>query len=249
MKNWIKKIFLVVGLLSVLIPSVSFALNFGEYIGAGSATTKLLLHLNGNSTDSSGNGNNGTDTNITYGLGYGKLGQGASFNGSSSKIVFGDVLDFEYNKAFSISIWFKTSSAGYGALVAKQSNTTGNGYAIYVNPSSKIEVQLNGGSSATVFGNTNVADGNWHNVLVVKTTSTNIEDVKIYLDGENDTASSSGTLTATISNAITFAIGCRDSVNLFFNGYIDEPFVENRAWSAEEIKKRYTFAKGRFVNN
>ena len=37
-------------------------MSFGEYLGAGSSTTKLLLHLNGNSNDSSGNGNNGTVT-------------------------------------------------------------------------------------------------------------------------------------------------------------------------------------------
>ena len=48
-------------------------MSLGEYIP--NSNTKLLLHLNGNSTDSSGNGNNGTDTNITYGLGYGKFGQ------------------------------------------------------------------------------------------------------------------------------------------------------------------------------
>ena len=58
----------------------------GEYLGAGASTTKLLLHLNGKSTDSSGNGNNGTNSNITYSLANGKFGQGAGFNGSSNSI-------------------------------------------------------------------------------------------------------------------------------------------------------------------
>ena len=65
-------------------------MSLGEYNGAGSGTTKLLAHLNGNSNDSSGNANNGSDTNITYSLANGKLGQGAGFNGSSSLIDYGN---------------------------------------------------------------------------------------------------------------------------------------------------------------
>jgi len=93
-----KKILLII----LLLPLFIHAQN-GQYLGAGSATTKLLLHLNGNSTDVSGNGNNGTDANITYGLGNGKFFAGAGFNGTTSKIRCSSAISFTGN--FTISFW------------------------------------------------------------------------------------------------------------------------------------------------
>lgn len=46
----------------------------------------------GNANDSKG-ANNGTATNISWSSSYGMYGQGASFNGSSSKIVLGSTID------------------------------------------------------------------------------------------------------------------------------------------------------------
>ena len=59
----------------------------GEYLGAGSTTTKLLLHLNGNSNDSSGNGNNGTVYGATLTTDrFGNANSANSFNGTNNYI-------------------------------------------------------------------------------------------------------------------------------------------------------------------
>ena len=74
---------------TVLTPDQIKELYEGRTVGEGWPQAGLVLgmHLNGNSTDYSGNNNHGTDTAITYSTANGKFGQGAGFNGSSSKIV------------------------------------------------------------------------------------------------------------------------------------------------------------------
>ena len=66
--------------------------------------------LDGNSNDSVGS-NNGSDTNITYGTSYGKINQGALFNGTSSKILT------NYQPTYAdttIAGWIKTTMTGRG---------------------------------------------------------------------------------------------------------------------------------------
>lgn len=69
-----------------------------------------LYHLNGNSIDYSGNGQNGADTNISYAAAYGKFGQGAAFNGSSSKINIRAITTLTGN--FFIAFWISNVGSG-----------------------------------------------------------------------------------------------------------------------------------------
>ena len=148
-------------------------MNLGEYNGAGSSTTKLLLHLNGNSNDSSGNSNNGTDTDITYGQAYGKFGQGASFNGSSSKISLPDNFDFG-TSGLTVLSWIKTTEeTNLTTIFFVQDNDNSN------NPIINLSINSDGTVLGQVRGQTNTAnlfsdsttltvnDGNWHNIILV----------------------------------------------------------------------------------
>lgn len=66
--------------------------------------------LNGDTKDTSGNGYNGTASNVTYSkTSRGYQTYAGNFNGSSSYVSMGDVLDFEYNQPFSISVVLKNS--------------------------------------------------------------------------------------------------------------------------------------------
>ena len=82
-------------------------ITFGEYLGAGSGTTKLLLHLNGNSTDSSGNGNNGTVNGATS-TNSGKFGGAYNFDGSNDYIT---LPSFSWiDGPFTFSAWIKRNN-------------------------------------------------------------------------------------------------------------------------------------------
>lgn len=227
----------------------------GEYLGAGSGTTKLLLHLNGNSTDSSGNGNNGTDTNVTYGLGYGKFGQGAGFNGNSSLISIADSTSLSPNGSYTISFWanIQVYKGNYTLWVGKwgESNNQRE-YAIGESTTSSNKIAFfhaTTGSYGTNSFSVEVSrpsTNSWHNIICVFVSGTG---GYIYIDGNQvgfTTSSATSVTNGTEPNTIGSAAHQFGGVTNYFDGYIDEVIMETRAWSASEIKKYYTYAKGRF---
>ena len=84
--------------------------NYNHFIEIPLANIISRWKLNGNSLDEKGL-NNGTDSNISYVTG--KIGQGASFNGSSSKIGIGNNASIQISTG-AISLLVKTSGAGSG---------------------------------------------------------------------------------------------------------------------------------------
>jgi hypothetical protein len=215
----------------------------GEYLGAGASTTKLLLHLNGNSTDSSGNGNNGTGTSITYSLANGIFGQGAGFNGSSSKIT--TPLGNFGTGNFTISLWIKTTQEATRVIFGKTTEVDkdNGGYVLY---------RDSGGYHAFRFGtivnlhiqNQYIATGGWNVITIVR----NGANGYIY-SNSNLIVSTSSISSFNQNTSGTFTLGTSPGSNWtprFYSGAIDEVIVENRAWTASEIKKYYTYSKGRF---
>lgn len=225
----------------------------GEYLGAGASTTKLLLHLNGSSVDSSGNGNNGTDTNITYGLAYGKLGQGASLNGSSSKITIANHENLRPASAFTISAWiYKTNKTSYGIVFNSGYDNSSSPYQfggirMYVSNSGDLVGQIGAYGTTFTIGNSggNINATTWYHIAFTWTGT----QAYLYLNGSQlfNTANSTAPSYQT-SNAVL--IGARQigaSNDLWFGGSIDEVIVENVAWSAEQVKKYYSASKGRWA--
>ena len=212
----------------------------GEYLGAGASTTKLLLHLNGNSTDSSGNNNNGTDTNITYGLGNGKFGQGALFNGSSSKIT--TPLGNFGTGNFTISLWIKTTQEATRVIFGKTTEVDkdNGGYVLYRDLWDGYVFK---------FGTTKLVIGSlpsvWTNFIVTRDGNIGY----IYINGSYAVSVSGISGYNQNSASGVFTLGTSPGSNWtprFYSGAIDEVIVENRAWTASEIKKYYTYSKGRF---
>ncbi len=222
----------------------------GEYLGAGSGTTKLLLHLNGNSTDSSGNANNGTDTAVTYGLAYGKFGQGASFDGTTSYISMGNVLGFEYNQSFTIATWWKNNGTVSQNIISKQQNISPYaGYGIGTSVSGYPQVFLyrdsNGAFIKTL---STLLNDKLHFVVMTYDGSNTVNGLNVYVDGALANTTTDGNITFTLSilSTTSFQISGRGGTGQLMNGNVDELIVENRAWSATDVQKYYTYAKGRF---
>jgi hypothetical protein len=241
----------------------------GEYLSAGSGITKGLWHLNGNSNDSSGNGNNGTDTNITYV--NGKFGQCANFNGSSSGIYTNDAgFDWiEYNQAMTVSAWVKFGVSSYTdyilqGIVTKiqlSSPCPGLTIGLETRDASEANLQFVMMNNNTTTGKRIVtyADDNfinyyntWKHIVVTYSGNGSYTGVNFYIDGVLATKkviADHETNNGSIQNAATLNIGYRKdgaSTGGFFNGSIDEVIVENRAWTAEQVKKYHTYSKGRF---
>lgn len=224
-----------------------------EYLWAGSWITKWLYHLNWNSNDSSGNGYNGTDTNITWV--WGKLGSGAASFGTSSQIItsqpFGNLVSWANGFTISYVLFGVQSNTG-SWLVNGIFKASGNAYSdqfkIYLSsltqdPNYKQQQEWFNPTTTLVDIRTSVLNRVVFSTRVFTSTS-----VKLY---ENGVLVYSATGGAASSLATTWGI------LLWFDNYssdawrhlvwcLEEVIVENRARTAAEIKKYYTYAKWMF---
>ena len=207
--------------------------------------------MEGNSNDNQGN-NNGTDTSITYSTGNGKFGQGAGFNGTTSRIAIAENSDLNVTTAFTILLWEKTSTTGdicmwnnfatfngganrYGALV-RLSGASGN----------QVDILLgSGGAQSEITGvSTALADGNWHMVVFVYASTTSHI---IYVDGsqdKNDTSSISVSYnTGNMHPGFGFFNNVGSNIDLW-PGAIDDSAFFNSALSATEISNHWNGTDG-----
>lgn len=226
----------------------------GELISEGSATTKLLLHLNGNSTDSSGNSNNGTDTAITYSQANGKFGQGAGFNGTNSRIMISNGLGIN-NGACTISMWAKLNAeitSGSWFFVNCE-----NGSPYYVG--NTIYYNYNSGTRTITFDRTrwgvvaNTTGGSltmgtsaWYHIVY----SYDGANLSGYVNGSRigtPVAASGNGNNNNITETNLGASNYNGTISSFINANIDEVIISNTAWSAAKIAKYYAFSKARWA--
>lgn len=231
---------------SIEIADLYQSMSLGEYLGAGSATTKLLLHLDGNSADSSGNGNNGTDTSMTYGLAYGKFGQGAQFaTGRKIQTATSTALDCN-NITVSGWVYFTGTNANQCRIAERDSGSGTTRLWILTSAASKTSLEFTcwnaAGSLAGATGTAELSQNTWH--LVTATFDSSY--VRIYVDG--NPYGTNAALTGNLRGGSQAMVVGNDysGVNRYMVGNIDELIIESRAWSASEIKKYYAYAKGRF---
>jgi hypothetical protein len=198
--------------------------------------TKLLLHLDGNSNDSSGLGNNGTDTAVTYGTAYGKFGQGANFNGTSSEIIIADNASLQITNAFTICYWFSSANL---TQTNKYTFSKGNDYANlweYVNNTIEFFGSVTGTDPRTG-SQLVIPDTNYHNIIY----SYNGTTWASYLDGAV-VLSTSRTFSCRTSNA-TLSIGSAGTNN-WSACSIDEFIIENVGWTAAQVTAYYNAVAG-----
>ena len=210
-------------------------------------TTNLAYYKLDNSAEDEKGSYDGTETNIEYR--FGRYGQAAVFNGSSSKITAPSILSSSYTGSVSYSAWFKTSNtANTIKTIIVTDDTTGSisGKVLL------LAVSYSGGTSGLLeltgynfptfssFGTTNVADGNWHNVIVVLDNPN--ATLKVYLDGN-----SSPEITKTLSSSnITldkvfsedWTIGSQGAIR-FFDGDIDQVRIYSTALTSSQVTELY----------
>ena len=168
-----------------------------------------------------------------------------TFDGNSDYIDMGNNLDFTNTDAFSISCWFKRTRSGVSEfLVSKQDSTSNSrGYTLLIPfDDNKVTVVIRNNTASSgrliVDCTTAITDTNWHNIIMTYDGSSNVSGINLYLDGNNDTGVTSGTLSATISNTANFQIGAKNGSNEF-SGNIDEVAVFNSELSQSDVTTIY----------
>jgi hypothetical protein len=175
------------------------------------------------------------------------------FNGVNNYALLpANFFNHDSGSAFTVSFWFKTSTAG---VIFGQQNTipptnaTGYVPAIYVDSTGKIRTSCfwGGATNNQSVSTLTVTDNVWHNVAVTFSSGSQIS----YVDGN-----SFATLAKTQTNyAATYYYligtgawgGWTDTTgNPFFTGSISNMAFYNRALSAAEVAQNYNAIGSRF---
>ncbi len=201
-------------------------------------------------TDQGSGGNNATTQNMPEASRV--LDVPPTFNtksilldGIDDFVDMGNTLDFTNTDAFSISCWFKRTRNGVSEfLISKQDSTSNSrGYTLLIPfDDNKVTVVIRNNTASSgrliVDCATAITDANWHNIVMTYDGSSNVSGINLYLDGNNDTGVTSGTLSATISNSASFQIGAKNGGNEF-SGNLDEVSVFNSELSQSDVTSIY----------
>lgn len=178
------------------------------------------------------------------------------FDGSNDLISIANESNFDrqYNQAWSVSAWIKSSTNTDGGIWCKYDNGPAKGLMFFTTNSGgsqKILVQLQQDGS-TYFGSvgttTSVSDGSWHFVVGTYDGTNSTSGIKLYVDGLEQAYSpySSGTITDVLNN-IAPSIGSRNA-GQFYPGTIDELAVFSKVLSQGEVTTLYNAGAGTYGN-
>ena len=190
--------------------------------------------------------NNGTIYNDTSG----SYGDNSSFNfdGTDSYIDAGSSVGVIGTSDYSFSSWVKTSQTSGTQTILGTRNYNTNGWVIQIElniimfynvftPSNRIQTT------------TNLTNGNWYNLVVVRggTTSTN----KIYVNGVSQslTYNNENGTNPQSSNNLLIGAGYNNGGTLyrFFDGNMGPTMIYSKKLSASEVAQNYNALKNRFI--
>jgi hypothetical protein len=197
-------------------------------------TTNLAYYKLDNSADDETGVYDGTSTNVTYT--FGRFGQAAVFNGSSSYISTGINFSTLPNTK-SISMWVKStgsSSIGFGGMDGSSSN---NGLFAFDESAGDLSYipkfggYHNGDAS-------NVVTNAWNHFVV---TDTNVNgNVKMYINGSEVTVTKINSTAYTNNTDMQIGRQMRNNGSAFFQtGTIDQIRIFNTALSASNVTNLY----------
>lgn len=218
-----------------------------QYLWAGSTVTKSLYHLNGNSTDSSWNGNNGTDTAITY-VNWLTANQCASFNGSTS-IIVANVFDCFWTQPLTISAKIKVTTLPTASNITMplsfiEATIDAATYdkSFDINSSWQLSFRVYDGATKTTSISWISAWNIYHIVWTYDWTN-----IRVYLNWVSSTPTAVS-WTFNFTTPILWFSGNWAGGRVRYNWLIDEVIIDNRAWTAIEVKKQYTYQRWILTN-
>ena len=172
--------------------------------------TKLLLHMDGDQSDSQHiitvNGSPQIYSSI------GKFNGSMYFDGTGDYLNIPDSSDFDLTSVFTIDFWFKTNTSNQCCLLNTGNANNSNEYQIEMNRTSgKLSVYSSGQKCVTT---SSWNDNNWHHCALVCDGT----DMKMYIDGVKDGEELSYAPSWTPTGMYIGSAGGSE----YYTGYIDE---------------------------
>jgi len=169
----------------------------------------------------------------------GKVGGGLDLDGSNDHIRIEGYKGVTGSNDRTVAAWIKTND-NTGSIISWGKDSKGDKW-IFRTDGGDLRVEVNDGY---IVGNTDVADGQWHHVAAVLPDGvTNVNNVRLFVDGQYDGYSSRLGEGVTTASSAVVKIGTGHS-NRYLDGIIDEVFLYNRGLSDTEIEDLYLNALG-----
>ncbi|MEN9328307.1 MAG: hypothetical protein RI947_1115 [Candidatus Parcubacteria bacterium] len=187
-------------------------------------------------TDSSGNSNTGTWSGTGSRWVNGKMGKGAIFNGTDDYITVGSSAVVNNTSAYSVCLWFSTTSSSTSKLYFEGNSTdVGNYIYLSINESGQPgKVQYVHGTAAA-YGLINSANilntGVWHYACAVQSSTSSRS---LYIDGVLQGTDTTSTATMTMNKSAVGAI-LTSSAQQYYNGKVDDVKIYNYARTSKQI--------------
>lgn len=205
------------------------------------------LRMEGNSTDTKGI-TTCVDTAMTYGNQYGKFGQGAHFNGSSSHIQLqanASLNALGNNNSYTVCAWYSATTLKDQSITEKWAGS-GNGTYPFVMrgpfdggggvPTISYAFYDGTNNPGTSYQGSKANDGNMHFVCIQRDRS--VTKGRAFFDGVL-VKEFSDTTNANISNTGVIEVGCRNGPGNYHTGNIDDYMIFNRVLTYSEIAMLY----------
>lgn len=223
---------------------------FDENVGVSNDELAAYYKLDGNANDNSINTNNGTTVDIDYvsGINY----KAAKFNGINSRIVVTDDSSIQnvFNNGGSVSVWLNVFSDGgldLGGIIDKRAGGTISGWLLYLKTEVAGYCGINfykdfSSNQGRWYTTTNdIALNEWYHVVLTYDSSSVSNDPNIYINGNNIPITEVNTPSGTSSSDVgkNLYIGERSTLDLEFDGLMDEVRIYKRVLSYEEVKMLY----------
>ena len=191
--------------------------------GGVDTSTVLLLHLDGNVTDSGSVPKTATNNNVTFSGSVYKWGESGVFNGTTAYLTTPDSTDFNFSGGtWTLDCWFNTLSLASAQTLYSQITDADNWMRITVETNGSVSLYIKAAGTETKVAGTIdsiITVGNWNQIEVSESSGY----YRIFLNG---------TIMASVNSAIRPAdytgsvyIGARtngSSVVDYLNGYLDE---------------------------
>ena len=171
----------------------------------------------------------------------GKVGQGLTFDGTSTYVDLGNVASFKPTGNFSTSFWYKGLKGSTETFLSGSPQVLSNFW--YIDNS---QVLFCGGTTcatSTAKAHTLPNDNEWHHLVAVLNRTPNPDTLTVYIDGV-----SQGTVTGTADGGSSYGSSARIGAPTWNNvgyrqGPMDEVRIYNRALSAAEALQLYRMGK------
>jgi hypothetical protein len=175
-----------------------------------------------------------TNSGVSFGSSFGKIGNGADFDNTSDLLSLNDNTSIKPT-TITISCWIKAGSlSGTSIFYDRYNAFTADGYRMYTS-SSKFSFEVFRGSGITATGATTVSTNTYYLVHGTYDTS----NVRVYLNGSSDgSTGTSGNITYSTTTAL--GLGRRTGGTTFpLTGNLDEARMRSGALSANWITTEY----------